>query len=352
MPKNSKKTVASKKRIPAVLKPFVALRTKTRTFMARRPHRSFRMTRRRDYARSLHLPGYFAFTKHVNGTIWTHRRHFALLAAVYAALTLILVGIGSQETYSALTSSLQDASSEVLQGDTGQLGNVVLQFASVGSGLTAAPTEGQQTYVVILALLVWLTSVWLLRNLLAGHAVKLRDGLYNAGAPIVATALVLLAFVVQLIPVGIAILGYQAASSTGLLDSGIAAMLFWIAAGLLVVMSLYWLTSTFFALIIVTLPGMYPWRALKTAGDMLVGRRLRILLRMVWMFLVLTVAALVIMLPLILLATWLTSIWPFLTNVPIVPFVLMLFTVCSFVWSACYVYLLYRKVIDDDATPA
>jgi hypothetical protein len=355
MPRTSKKKVPTKKeRVIATLKkPFVAIKSRTSTYLARRPHRSFRLTRRRDYRRSLQLPGYFSFTNQVSKTIWKHKKVMLWLAVVYAVLTAVFIGVGSQDAYSTLTSTLQDTGSEIFQGNLGQLGQAALIFVSIGtSGLTSSPTEAQQLYVVILGLLVWLTTIWLLRNLLAGHQVKMRDGLYSAGSPIVATFLVTLVMVVQLIPVALAVIGYTSANSTGLLSGGVAAMLFWVAASLLTIMSLYWITSTFFALIIVTLPGMYPMKALKTAGDMVVGRRLRILLRILWMFGVILVVSAVILIPVILIDTGLTHLWPAVGNVPIVPVALLLIGVGTFIWSSSYVYLLYRRVVDDDAKPA
>src|SRR5690606_2563192 len=150
-------------------------------------------------------------------------------------------------------------------------------------------------------LLTWLTTVWLLRNVLAGHKVKLRDGLYNAGSPIFATVVVIVFIAIQLIPVALALIGYSAALASGLLDGGAATMLFWIGAALLVVLSLYWITSSLFALIIVTLPGMYPYQAIRTASDLMLGRRTKILFRWLWMALTVVVAWLVVMLPIILL---------------------------------------------------
>lgn len=355
MPHTSKKKTLTKKEqtMAVVKKPFVAVKLRAASFMARRPHRSFRLTKRRDYRRSLKLPGYISFTRSVNKTVWQHKKTLLWLVVVYAVLTSVLVGIGSQDTYSTLLSTLQDTGSQVFQGNIGQLGQAALLFVSIGSsGLTAAPTEAQQIYIVLLGLLIWLTTVWLLRNLLAGHKVKMRDGLYSAGAPIVSTFLVSLVLIVQLIPIGLAVIGYSAASSTGLLSGGVAAMLFWFVAALLSIMSLYWITSTFFALIIVTLPGMYPMKALKTAGDMVVGRRLRILLRILWMAVTVIVAGAVVLIPVILIDTGLVHVWPAIGNVPVVPVVLMLFSVSSFIWAASYIYLLYRKVVDDDAKPA
>ena len=344
MPKSSKKKQLSRKeRFVLVVK----------DFLARRPHRSFRLTRRRDYARSLKLPGYFSFTKSVNRTIWQHKKTMIWLAVVYAVLTSILIGIGSQETYTTLSDTLQETGAQIFEGNWGQFGQAALLFLSIGTtGLSASPTEAQQIYIVFVGLLIWLTTVWLLRNLLAGHKVKLRDGLYSAGSPIIATLIVTLIFVVQLIPFALAVIGYSAASSTGLLAGGVAAMLFWSAAALLGLISLYWVTSTFFALIIVTLPGMYPMKALKIAGDMVVGRRLRILLRILWMIGVILAASAAILIPTILLTTGLTNWLPAAGGVPVVPVVLMLVGVCAFIWATSYVYLLYRKVVDDDAKPA
>ena len=355
MPLTSKKKRQARKKkfIATLLKPFAAILIRVKHFLARRPHRSFRVTRRRDYRRSLKLPGYVSFTLYVNKTLWQYKKILIGLVVLYALLTEICIGIGSQATYTALTSALQTTGSQIFQGNVGQIGQAALIFVSLSaSGLTSSPTEAQRIYVVILALMVWLTTVWILRNKLAGHKVKMRDGLYSAGAPIIATLLVTVVLVIQLIPILLATVAYSAANATGLLAGGVSAMLFWFAAALLAVMSLYWITSTFFALIIVTLPGMYPMRALKTAGDMVVGRRLRILLRILWMFGAIIVASSAVLIPVILITSGLTHLWPLIDSVPVVPSALLLVSVLSFIWAASYIYLLYRRVVDDDAKPA
>lgn len=326
---------------------------RVQSFLSRRPHRSFRRTRRRDYARSLQLPGYISFTHQVNKRVWELRKVFLLLAAVYAFLTIVLVGLGSQDAYSTLTETLRQTGAEVFQGDWGQVGQAGLLFASLASsGLTGTLTEAQQIYAGLLVLMTWLTTVWILRHSLAGHAVKLRDALYNAGSPIVSTFLVGLVLVIQLLPLAIAVIGYAAASASGLLEGGVEAMLFWLTAGLLAVLSLYWITSTFVALVIVTLPGMYPLRALQSAGDIVVGRRLRILLRIVWMSAAVVIAWAVVLIPFILLDGGLKQLWPVIESVPIIPVVLLAMTTLSIIWTASYIYLLYRKVVEDDAQPA
>lgn len=351
--KPQQKQTAINQLLGVVQKRLQALSYANQTYLARRPHRSFRRTRRRDYTRSLQLPGYFAFTSYVFGILKQHRATFLLLALAYAILTAVMVGVASQDTYTTLTDTLRQTGGEVFQGNVGEIGKAGLLFLTATTGgISQTPTEVQQVYAGLIALLTWLTTVWLLRNLLAGHKVKLRDGLYNASAPLLSTFLVALVLIVQLLPLAIALIGYSAAVASGLLAGGVEAMLFWIAAGTLGLLSLYWVTSTIIALVVVTLPGMYPWQALRTAGDLVVGRRARILLRILWMLLVATVTWLLIMVPIILLDTWLKGIWPATAWIPTIPVALLGLSSLTIVWSASYVYLLYRKVVSDDADPA
>lgn len=356
MPTSSKK-VTSKKGLSkqSALKarasaPFVSIKNAIGDLKARRPHRSFQLTRRRDYVRELELPGYVAFTHYVNKTLWGFRKLFIPLTVVYILLYAILVGVGSQDTYSTLSGTLQEAIDEVFQGDLGAVGQAGVLFLTIVSSSTSVEaTEAQQIFSVFIFVLIWLTTVWLLRNVLAGHRVKLRDGFYNSGGPIFATVVLMLVIAVQLLPAAAAVIGYTAAEASGLIAGGGApAMLFWIGAALLVLLSLYWITSSLFAMIIVTLPGMYPLRALKTSGDMVLGRRTRILLRWLWMALMISLTWALVIIPFILIDMGLKSLWPAIEWVPIVPTAIVVMSAISTVWVSSYVYLLYRKVVDNE----
>lgn len=322
-------------------------------YLARRPHRTFRMTRRRDYVRSLDLPGYWSFTNYVRRTLWENKRLFGTALLVYALMSGVFVGLASQETYSQLSDTIRESGDEILGGDWSQIEQAGILFLGVvSSGVNTAPTEAQQVFATIFGFLAWLTMIWLLRHVVAGHTVKLRDGLYQSGAPILPTLIISIILAVQLIPLAIAVIGFVAANNTGLLSSGVEAMLFWAALGLLALLPIYWVSSTFMALIIVTLPGMYPFQALRTAGDLVVGRRIRILLRMVWLLVGLAVFWTAVMIPLIIFDTWLKQVLPVLEWLPLVPVALLLLVSVSVVWGSAYTYLLYRKVVEDDAKPA
>lgn len=343
MPTNSKKTTWPQKLVRVT-------KQKVDTFLARRPHRSFRLTRRRDYIRPLQLPGYIRFTNDVYRTIWRYKKILLPLLVVYIIFYAILVGIGSQETYGTVADALKQAGGNLFSGGFGaEIGQASILFLSVAStGLTTISTESQQIFAVLLFLMLWLSVVWLLRNLLAGHKVRMRDGLYSSGSPIFATMVVVFVVLLQLLPVGIAMIGYAAASSSGLLDGGVEAMLFWVGASLLGVLSLYWITSSLFAMVMVTLPGMYPWRALRTAGDIVFGRRIKLLLRWLWMLLAVVVLWAVVLIPFILIDLWVKSLWSQIGWLPIVPVVVLLLSSFTVLWVSTYIYLLYRKVVDNE----
>ncbi|MDB5161687.1 MAG: hypothetical protein JWM52_195 [Candidatus Saccharibacteria bacterium] len=357
MPAHSKKQLPLTRRqnlTRIAKKPVVAIKAQVKDLQSRRPHRSFKMTRKRDYNRSLVLPGYMKFTREVHKTLWSHRKVFFFLVAFYSIALVVSVGITSQDSYTSLTKTLRDTGSQVFQGDVAKIGDASALIAVIATtGLSVdSLTEGQQVYVILLTLLVWLTTLWLLRNLLANNKVKMREGLYNAGAPIVPTFLLAFVLVVQLLPVALAIIAYSAASSTGLLNSGVEAMLFWIAAGLLTLMSLYWISSTFFALIVISIPGTYPLLALRYAGDLVVGRRIRLLLRLLWMGLCIIIGWAIVMVPVILIDAWIKGLWTQIEWLPIIPIAVVILSPLTVVWVASYVYLLYRKFVEDDAQPA
>lgn len=72
------------------------------------PHKSFRLTRRRDYKRQLILPGYFKFTKSVFALISKNKKIFIALIAFIMMLSILLVGFMDQ----SFLATLQDTLSE------------------------------------------------------------------------------------------------------------------------------------------------------------------------------------------------------------------------------------------------
>lgn len=320
-------------------------------FLMRRPHRSFRRTRRRDYTRSLKLPGYWRFTGQVWSYLWQRKTVFGLLLVLYMVITLLLGGIANQETYQQVSELLNKSAGEVIKGAWGSVGQAGVLLVS--TFLTPSEmTAEQQIYLGLAAVMLWMTTVWLLREMMAGRRPRLRDGLYSSGSPIIASVLVVFIGIVQLIPVGIVALAYAGLAGVGLLTEGFGMMLFGMLAIVVVTLVLYWMTPTFLALVVVTLPGMYPLRAMKAAGDIVVGRRLRVLYRVLWMLLIIILAWAATMIPVVLLDTAIKNALPAIKDVPIVPLIVAAMGSLTAIWAAAYVYILYRRIVDDDASPA
>jgi len=351
--KTASKKASSSKLTQRVKSLYARNVTSARNYKERRPHRSFRRTRRRDYKRSLVMPGYWSFTNSVRAILWENRKIFLVFMIVYGVLTGLFVGLASQDTYQQLSDTLTTTGSNIFDGNFGELSKATLLLTTALTGsLSGNLTDVQRIFASLLALFAWLTTVWLLRSLLAGQRPRFRDGLYNSGSPFIPTLLVSLLLVVQLLPLALALIAYSAAQATGFLDVGYQSIVFWAAAFLLGILSLYWVTSTVLAMVVVTLPGKYPADAIRTAGDLAIGRRFRILLRVAWLALSVVVIWGVIMIPVIVFDAAIKDVFPIITRVPFVPLALAAVGAFTVLWTASYIYLLYRKIVEDDVSPA
>jgi hypothetical protein len=207
-------------------------------------------------------------------------------------------------------------------------------------------SSGQQVAGILMFLIGWLMIVWALRQMLMGKRVRLRDALYNSGTSLVSTLAVLAVAILQLIPLALCFIVYNALTGVGIINSGIAIenMAFWFIVALVAVLTLYWWTSTFIALIIVTLPGMYPGEALRMAGDIVSGRRLQILFRLLYMLLPVLLLWSVALISMTMLDNAIKLDW-----LPLVPLTVLLLISVTVIWVATHVYMLYRKVVDANA---
>ena len=352
----AKKSVPKKRRVTVhpklfavynrgLKQPFLRLKKRAQNFLKRRPHRSFRRTRTRDMPKLAPLPSNIFFTAEVLGVMRRNKRAFISFTLLYVAMYTVLAGLSSQDGYTTLRDGIKDFGPDLVGGEVGQAAQTFTLFAAAVTGALNDPlSEAQQVYVGVLGLFTWLSIVWYLRHRLAGAKVKVRDALYNSGAPFLSTALLAIILLIQAVPALAAITVYFTLTSTGVIEGGIESMMFAIAGLLFVVLSLYWITSTLLAMVIVTIPGTYPMRALSLAGDVVIGRRVSLLIRTLWMVFALLLIWIFVLVPVILLVDFLPWEW-----LPVVPVTIQLMTGWSFLFFATYVYLLYRRMIDEPA---
>lgn len=291
------------------------------------------------------LPGYIAFTKQALGLLSRDKGLFVRLFLLTSFIALLLFGVTQQEQYSTAADTIKKFSEEAAGKGIGaevQFG-VLLATAATG-GLNTTLSETQKVYLIFFYLLVSLATIWLLRHRMAETAVTVRDGLYNAGGPIVTTILLSFVGIFQLLPMALGVIIYSAATTSGLLQGWFELALFATGALALSVLSLYWVSSTLFAIIIATNPGTYPMPALKAARSIVAGQRLTIVTRLVWLVFLLVVLWAVVLVPAVLLDSWVSQQF-----LPIVVLSVQALTSFSIIFAVTYIYLLYRKMIDESA---
>ena len=317
-----------------------------------RLHQSFKRSYREDYARKLSVPGLLHHAADTFVAIFKNWKLFVPRIIFSVIFNVVLVGLMSEQTYVQFQETLEETNAQIAGGEIGNFAKAGLLLISTVTtgGLTGGLGESQIIFAVISFLLIWLITIYLLRFRLADKTVKLRDGFYNALTPLLSTFVVFLVAVIQAIPILIVIFTYSAAVQTDFLSTPFYALVYFIFAAALIILSGYLLSSTLVALVAVSAPGLYPMTALKTASDLMAGRRIRFLIRLVFLFLALAVVWVVVMLPLITIDLWLKGLIGWLEGVPFVPVLLLTMTCFTFVYVSAYLYLYYRRVLayEDD----
>ncbi|MBR3177656.1 hypothetical protein IKF27_02535 [Candidatus Saccharibacteria bacterium] len=314
------------------------------------PHRSFRRSYHEDYARDFSAPGLLHHAMTTFQVIFKNWRLFLPLIILIVILNILLVGLMSEATYTQFQDTLDESLDGANIGQVARAGLLLISTVTTG-GLTQGASEVQQVFGVLLFVVLWLTTIYILRHRLAGHKLKLRDALYNALTPFLSTLVIALTILVELIPVAVVVITYSAAVSTNFLDTPFYALVFFIFAALLIILSIYLVSSTLIALVAVSAPGLYPIVAIRTANDLVASRRIRWITRVLFLFLVFAIVWVVIMLPLILLDLWLKSIWGWTEGIPFIPLVLQILSVFTTVYITAYLYLFYRHMLNfDDET--
>ncbi|MBR2831255.1 hypothetical protein IKE83_02755 [Candidatus Saccharibacteria bacterium] len=345
----SKKTVKTKvtlkTRMAGALKKFTGVR-KAEKAKRVRLHKSFKRSYREEYARELNVPGVMHHIFATFGMIFKNWRVFLLLFVLTVVVAAVLVGLMSESTYKQFQEILDQTSEQMGVEDLGPVAKAGLLLISTVTtgGLSGSAGEAAGVFAVLIFLVVWLVTIFLVRHILAGNKVKLRDALYNAMTPFISTIVVFLIALVQAIPIFILIIVYSAAVQTEFLATPFYALVFFIFAAAMILLSGYLLSSTLMALVAVSAPGMYPMRAMHAASDLMAGRRIRFLLRIVALILALVILWVLVMVPLLLFDLFMKQ-FEWTAGVPFVPICLVMMTSFTAIYVSVYLYLYYRWML-------
>ena len=88
-------------------------------------------------------------------------------------------------------------------------------------------------------------------------------------------------------------------------------------------------------------------QAVNATTDLIQGRRTKFIIRVIFAFVFMAVIWIVVMLPLIYLDLFLKQNIEWLGGVPFVSFLLQVMTVFTIMYITAYIYLFYRRMLDD-----
>lgn len=260
-----------------------------------------------------------------------HWEIFGGILLIYGAVDILLIGglIGGEDIV-----AIKDA---IASAFTGQFGNIKSGVALYGflitdSGNTAAGGVAG-AYQTMLLLMLSLTLIYALRHVYAGHKIIIRDAFYNGMQPLVKYLLVMLTIGLQLVPAVVG--GFLFVVLSTILQHTYEHVIMAIILLLLIAASVYMLISSVFALYIVTLPDMTPVQALRSAREIVRYRRAKVLLMLLFLPLALLVISAVIMVPVSLLLT------------PITTYIFFALTLTGVLVTHSYLYTLYRELINE-----
>lgn len=311
-------------------------------------HKSFRRSYREDYLRPTETPGLLSHAVQTFKIIFKNWRTFLPFILVMVVSYILLVGLMNEEFYQKYQTAIDESEAELggkSIGGFARAGLILVSTVMTG-GLDTGMGDPAMMFMVFLFLIMWLVTIYLLRHFMAGDHIRLRDGLYNAMAPFISTVVVFVLIFLQCIPIMIVVISYSAAVSTDFLSTPFYALVYFIFAALMLLLSGYFLSGSIMALIATTAPGLYPMKAIFAASDLVASRRMRIILRIIFLFTVISLIYIIVMIPIILLDLWFKSMWEFIANWPIVPFFLLMTTCFVFIYITTYLYLYYRWLLD------
>lgn len=295
----------------------------------KKSYKSFRLQKRIRHKSGKKLSGSFRLFRDCASFVRQHWKLFGSITFVYFFLSIVLVGLGSSINITELKNNLNEST----DGQSSQLGVSLALFTNLIAATNSAPNEGAAAYRTIFTIIVSLAVIWALRQLMGGQRVSLRDSFYKGVYPLIPATLVLLVIGLQLLPLTIGSFLFNLMVIGGLAATLAEQFLWVVLIFLLIVLSLYLITSSIFAFYIVTLPDMRPMRALRAARELVRHRRWTIMRKLLFLPLAMLIILTVVTLPIIL-------IWA-----PLAPWIFLFLSLGALVFTHVYMYSLYKELI-------
>ncbi len=255
------------------------------------------------------------------------------VAIVYALGVLVFargLSVGQDMT------SIKQTLDSLFTGTGGHAQSLFVEFMVLFNSSNTTTNAGGGFFQAFLLIMCTLAIIWVFRQANSGTQPTTKAAFYNGMYPLAQFILVLLAISIQAIPLLLGSYLYSMLIANGIAVHAIEIFLSFLIIILLITWSLRMLMSSFFALYIVSLPGMTPVRALRSAKELVIGRRMLVVRKIVLLPVVLLLASVIVIVPFLLL-------WP-----PVAAWVFYTLSAFALVASNAYMYTIYKELIKDE----
>ena len=306
------------------------------------PHRSFYLTTHAQAVRQINISGYGRFVTEVWRMVRDNWLIYLKITLLMALAIIAVVGVSNAHSnYVDTREAMEKVDLHPFLKQAGLVTQAII------TSLTVTDANRQAATFIIVAV-VWLSLIFIARRVYSGNQLRLRDAIYSAGTPLVPMMVLLVAVLVQLLPLALVLISYSAITGAGYINQGIAIenMAAWCVILAVLVLTIYWMVTSLLTLVSVTIPGLYPMRAYYETSIQVAGRRVKILFRILMMFLPLLALWALVLIPTVLLDSILKP-----KTFPVVQLVVSLLAAISCTWVSAYMYVLYRRILDSPEQP-
>ena len=328
MPRTTPKKQPTKAKKPTPSKqPVSELPARTRV-LKQPEYKAFRLSKRIKHP-GPKLPGSFRLGKEAIAYLWKYKRVFAVITIVYLLLHALFV---RGFIFTTDLGSIRASFTELFSGAGGQIaGSLGVIGLFIGSMSPASDVAA--LYQSVLSILFSLFVIWTLRQLYSGEMPRIKDVFYKSTYPLIPFLIIIFVIGIQLLPLMLGTFLYGAAIASGLASNFMEIFAISLLVFLLVLWSLYMITSSLFAMYIVTLPDMTPLKALRSAKGLVQYRRWTIMRKLLFLPLMVFLLATIVLIPAVLIASALGEIVFLVGSALTLPF------------THSYIYGLYRKLL-------
>lgn len=279
------------------------------------------------------LPDVWQLSKTSLLVLWRYRWLFVGIILIYGFLNVVIVqGLAGGLNVPNVNKQI----SGLFHGQYKQVSNGLTVYALLlaSAGTNNSGVGGGYGYELVAVIIASLAIIWALRTTANQTKVRIRDAYYRGMYPFIPFFGIFLLMSLELLPMLAGIYLYVTVINNSIAVTIFERAGFALLALALSALTVFWLSSSIFALYIVTLPDMTPFNALRSAKDLVRKRRWPILMRLIYLPAALLLVSALIMLPIIIFVA------------PIAQWVFLILSLIFLAITHSYMYNLYRELLE------